>query len=94
MRDVTHAEAAMAAGVVVGVNAAIGGAGDDERIAADLEGEEIAGARDLAIMAGEDPLAVEEMLEVELVERRAAVEIAGQGMALRAMGELVEHVFG
>jgi hypothetical protein len=78
----------------MGVDPAIGGAGDNQRVTADLQGEEIAGVGDLAIVAGEDPLAMEEVLEVELVEGIAPVEIAGERMALRAMGELVEHVFG
>jgi hypothetical protein len=91
---VADLEAAMAAGVVVRVDAPVGGAGHDQRVLADLQGEIIARLRDFAIVPGEYPFAMEEMIEIELVERLFPVEIAGKGVALFAVGQLVEHQVG
>src|SRR5262245_33236190 len=72
-------EAAMPAGVVMGVDLAGGVTGDDQRILAELKGEEVTGLRNLAVVAGKDPVAVEEVVEVELMERLVAIEGAGEG---------------
>ncbi len=94
VRRVAHLEAAMPAGVVVRVDAPVGGARHDQRILPDLQREIIAGLGDLAVVPGEDPLAVEEVIEVELIERLVPVEIAGKRVALLAMGKLMQHQVG
>src|SRR5215472_2796309 len=76
-------ETAVPAGVEEGANHASTVAHNDDRCAADGEREILAGARDLAFRACENPLLVEDQLEVELVEGGVAVE------ALREREELL-----
>ena len=77
---VADAEAAVAAGVVVRVDLSVLVAGDDQRVLAELDGEIVAGVRNLAIVAGEDPVLVEEVIAFELKEILVAVEIARQSV--------------
>ncbi len=69
-----QARSAMAAGVVEGVNGVAIAAHDDHRIMADVEGDEVALGGNLAAHAGEDPLALEDGLHVELEQSFIVVE--------------------
>ncbi len=61
-----NAVAAVAAGVVESADDLILAAHDHDRIIADLNGEVVAGARDLAVVAHEQPVAIPDRLHVEL----------------------------
>src|SRR5438132_7734895 len=71
-------EAAVAAGVEEGPQRASAVAQHDDRAAADGHGKELAGSLDLAFEAGEQPPAVEDDVEVDVVEGGVAVETSGQ----------------
>ena len=67
---------------------------DDQRIVADGDGEIVAGLRYLAIMADEDPVLVEEVLDLDAIEIRAVIEGLLQRIALAAIAERAEHGLG
>jgi hypothetical protein len=82
---VADAAAAMAAGIVEGVDLALLVAHQHDRIVADLHGDVAARLRQLAIMADEQPVAIPDQLHVELEDnpdrcRRAA---RAKSLALR-----------
>ena len=83
--------AAMAADVVEGACALVAAAHDEKRIGPDLDGEVIAGTRDLAGMAGEEPLLVEDLVEIALVIGGVGVEAPRQAVIGSASEEGRQH---
>ncbi len=88
------ARAAMPAGIVERADLPVAAADDDDRIVADLQREVVAGRRDLAIMAGEQPVAIEERLEIEPVELGIGIELPVEAHAGAASLEFGEHGVG
>ncbi|MCY1303048.1 hypothetical protein D9M70_527370 [compost metagenome] len=86
---VAHAEArtAVAADVVEGVDLALGAAQDDDRVVADLHGEEVALGGDFAGHAGDQPFLQEDLLHVDLEQALVVVERLRQGEAVVAFAE-------
>ncbi len=76
-----YARTAMPAGIVQGAYRPVGTAQNNDRIVADLQGEIIAGRGYLAIVAGEQPVPVEDRLEVEAVEVPVGVEFLPEASA-------------
>ncbi|MCY1440049.1 hypothetical protein D9M71_563070 [compost metagenome] len=74
----------MAADVVEGVDLAFGAAQDDDRVVADLQGEEVALGGDLAGHAGDQPLLLEDLLHVDLEQALVAIERLRQREAVVA----------
>ncbi|MCY1430890.1 hypothetical protein D9M71_468470 [compost metagenome] len=68
----------MAADVVEGVDLALGAAQDDDRVVADLHGEEVALGGDFAGHAGDQPFLQEDLLHVDLEQALVVVERLGQ----------------
>ena len=79
--------AAMAAGVVERVDALVVAADDDDRVRVDVEDEVVARALDLAGVAGEEPVAAPDALEVELVDARIGLELALERVAGLVLGD-------
>ena len=86
-----QARTAMAADVVEGMDLTFGAADDDDRVVADLHGEEVALGRNLAGHAGDQPLLVEDLLHVDLEQAFVVVEGLRQREAVVA---LVQHLGG
>ncbi len=72
----------MAAGVVEGAQCALPVAHDEDRIVADLRRDVVARPRHLAIVTDEQPLLVEDVVEIELVDLGIDIERARQRVAL------------
>ena len=83
--------AAMTADVMEGVDLPFGAAYDQDRVVADLQGEEVAFGRDFAGHAGDQPFLVENLLHVYLEQALVAVEGLRQGECAVA---LVQHLRG
>ncbi len=77
----------MAAGVVERVDALVVAADDDDRVRVDVEDEVVARALDLAGVAGEEPVAAPDALEVELVDARVGLELALERVAALVLGD-------
>ena len=86
-----YARTAMPAGIVEGAYRPVEAAHDKDRIVSNLQGEIIAGRRDLAIVAGEQPIPVEDRFKVETVEIRVGVEFLRQASAWVARLQLRQH---
>ena len=81
----TDLHAAMATRVVERMNATVVAPDDDDRVGVDVEDEEITRAPHLARVAGEEPTASPDALEVELIDARIGLELALQGVAWRVL---------
>ena len=81
----------MPAGVVEPPDLAVVAAHHHDGIVADLQGEELPGRLDLAVVAGEDPLLVVDGLEVDGEELRIRVEAPREAEALATVAQLREH---
>lgn len=79
--------AAMPAGVVERPNLAVAVAQHDHRVRADIEGDIIAGLPDLGRVAGEDPIRLEDGLDVRLMQFRCEVELAREAVARSVLVE-------
>eukprot|EP01035_Chromulina_nebulosa_P008895 gene8896-biopygen7508 len=85
------AVAAMAAGVVESADDLILAAHDDNRIITDLGGEVISGARDFAVMADEQPVAIPDLLHVELEIILIDIEGLLEAEAFAAVLQLAQY---
>ena len=85
------ARAPVAAGIVEGADRAVVAPYDHDRVLADLQREELPGLLDLAIVAGEQPVAMMDVLEVEPEEGGVAVEVARQRIARAVRVDLGQH---
>ncbi len=89
---VADATAAMPAGIVEGVDLALLVAHQHDGIIADLHGHEAAGLWQLALMAGEQPVAIPDQLHVELEVVGVGVEGLLEREALAAAFQPLHHV--
>jgi hypothetical protein len=87
-----QARAAMPAGVVEGPRLPIRPAHHDDRIGADLKRQKISWLLQLARVAGEQPLAGEDAIEIKGVSFRRAIEGAFQRMARRSTLKALSEV--
>ena len=82
---------AVPAGIVEGADRPVAAAHDDDRIVADLHGEVVARRRNLAIMAGEQPVAVEDRFEIEAVKPGVGIEFLVEAHAGAPPLQFGEH---
>src|ERR1700720_275894 len=69
----------MPAGIVEGAQTAVAVAQNDDRIVADLDRQIVAGILHFAVVTHEQPIAVPNHVQIDLVVLRAAIEISFQG---------------
>ncbi|MCY1506615.1 hypothetical protein D9M68_408670 [compost metagenome] len=86
------AGAAVAAGVVERADRALAIAGDDDRIVADLDGEIVAGPRDFAIVADEQPIPIPDVFQVLPVIVGVDVEGPIEAVAVTPALQLAKHI--
>src|SRR5438132_898311 len=87
--------AAVATGVVQRVDPVVVTADDDDGVVVDVEDEIVAGAPHLTRVAGEEPAAAPDALEVELIDPGIGLELALECKARRVLGdEAVEQLLG
>ena len=84
----------MPAGIVEGADRPVAAAQNDDRIVADLHREIVAWRRDLAIVAGEQPVAVEDGFEIEAVELGVGIELPVEAHAGAPSLKFGEHDVG
>ena len=75
----TDSRAAMPAGIVEGAQAAVAVAHHDDRILADLHRQVVPGIQHFAVVTHEQPVAVPNHLQIDLIILRAAIEVSLQG---------------
>lgn len=85
------AGAAVTADVVEGVDLTVVAADDDQREGADVDGDVVAGFRDLRFGGGEEPLGGEDALHVEGEQVGVGVERGFQGGPGRSSSQQAEH---
>ena len=83
--------ASVSAGIVEGVYRSVAAAQDDDRIVADLRREVVARCGNLAIVAGEDPVSVEDRFEIQAVEVRVGIEFSVEAHAGAPSLQFGEH---
>ena len=88
---VANSRAAVPAGIVIGAHAALAIAHHDDRVLADLHGQVLAGIEQLAVMTHEQPIAIPNHIEVDLVVLRAHIKVPFQGGGGLAAAQPFQH---
>ncbi len=81
----------MATGIVERADAALSIAHDDDRVCADLNGHVRAGFWQLAIVADKQPIAIEDVFQIKLVEIRISIKFLLQAEIWVAPGQKPQH---